>query len=298
MNDSSRLAGHGRYEYSPIVSRPAGSWPGGQRLAFYVAVNVEVFPFGEGMGPDLNPKQPEPDVVNYSWRDWGNRVGIWRLLALMQAHALPATALLNTAIYDECPQIPQALRERGDEIVAHGHTNAERQADLGVAREAAMIEAVTTRIEREEGAAPQGWMGPWVNESARTPEILAQLGYRYVMDWMMDDQPIALRTEAGPLIAVPYARPTNDITLLHGAKWTPREWVDALIDQFDEMLLQSREQPLVFNLSLHPYLMHGFRLRQLRRFFEHLDRCRDQVWVTTAGRIAEAASPQLLRGVA
>ena len=159
-----------------------------------------------------------------------------------------------------------------------------------------MIAAVTSRLRAEEGRAPQGWMGPWVNESATTPELLRQQGYAYVMDWMMDDQPVWLRTADGPLMALPYARPTNDITLLHGAKWPPSVWVDALIDQFDEMLLQSRRQPLVFNLSLHPYLMHAFRLRHLRRFFEHLRLVRDQVWITHAGEIVRHAASVLPPG--
>ncbi len=284
------LATHGRYAYSPIVERPVYDWPNGARLALYIAVNVEAFPFGEGMGPELNPRQPEPDVVNHGWRDWGNRVGIWRLLELLDEFALPASALLNTAVYDSCPQIAPALRRRGDEIVGHGHTNAERQAEMDEARESQMIAAVTARLTAEEGQAPRGWMGPWVNETARTPDLLKANGYGYVMDWMVDDQPLWLRTAHGPLIALPYARPTNDITVLHGAKWPPDVWVDALIDQVDEMLLQSRRQPIVFNLSLHPYLMHAFRLRQLRRLFAHLETVKDRLWIARSGEIAAHAA--------
>lgn len=293
MNPLRPLASHGRYDYAPIVERPVYDWPNGARLAVYIAINIEAFPFGEGMGPDLNPRQPEPDVVNHGWRDWGNRVGIWRLLELMDEFAMPASALMNTSVYDACPQIPLALRARGDEIVGHGHTNAERQAELGAEGEAAMIAAVTARLTAQEGRAPQGWMGPWVNQTRQTPELLRQHGYRYTMDWMMDDQPIWLRTDHGPLLALPYARPTNDICLLHGAKWTPQAWADALIDQIDEMLLQAKKQPVVFNLSLHPYLMHGFRLRHLRRVFAHMAGLGDQLWVARSGEIAAAAERAL-----
>ncbi|RDI19088.1 peptidoglycan/xylan/chitin deacetylase (PgdA/CDA1 family) [Pseudacidovorax intermedius] len=287
------LPTHGRYDYSPIVDRPTYQWPNGARLAFYVALNIEAFPFGEGMGPELNPRQPEPDVVNHTWRDWGNRVGIWRLVELLDEFDLPASALLNTAIYDSCPQIAQALRRRGDEIVGHGHTNAERQAEMDAEAEARMIENVTARLRAEEGKAPKGWMGPWVNETVRTPDLLARNGYAYVMDWMMDDQPVMLRTAHGPLVALPYARPTNDITALHGAKWTPQEWADMLIDQVDEMLRQSRRQPLVFNVSLHPYLMHAFRLKHLRRFFEYLATVRNELWVARCADIALFAKAEM-----
>jgi peptidoglycan/xylan/chitin deacetylase (PgdA/CDA1 family) len=285
------LRTHGRYAYSPIVERPPYDWPNGTRLAVYVAVNLEQFPFGEGMGPELNPRQPEPDVVNHAWRDWGNRVGVWRLLELLDAHAVPCAALANTALYDHCPQVIAAFRKRGDEFVGHGRTNAERQSDMDEAAERAMIAAVTARIAREEGRPPAGWLGPWVSETHVTPDLLEEAGYRYLLDWGHDDQPVWLRTRSrGRILSVPYPRPTNDLPLMHGAKVVPSAWTDLLIDQFDEMLEQSRRQPLVFNLSLHPYLIgHAFRLRQLRRLVEHILRARDRIWLTRPGAIADYA---------
>jgi allantoinase len=285
------LRQHGRYPYSPIVDRPVWDWPGGRRLAVYIAVNVEVFPFGEGLAPDLNPRQPEPDVVNYGWRDWGNRVGVWNLLEALDDHRLPAAALMNSAIYDLHPQIAAAFRARGDEVVAHGRTNSERQCDMNEHAERTMIASCLERIREEEGAPARGWMGPWVSESAVTPDLLAEAGVEYLLDWPCDDQPIRLRTRSRPLIALPYARPTNDITLLHGAKLAPRAWVEVLFDAFDEMLEASARRPLVFNLSLHPYLIgHAFRMRPFRRFLQHLAAHRDTVWLTRPGDIARHAA--------
>jgi allantoinase len=282
------LRSHDRYPYSPIVDRPVYEWPNGTRLAVYIAVNVEVFPFGEGMAPELSARQPEPDVWNFSSRDWGNRVGIWRLLELLDAHEIPCAANLNAEIYESCPQIAGALRARGDEIVGHGRTNAERQAEMSEAAEAQMIREVTQRIAREEGRAPLGWLGPWVNETLVTPDLLQEAGYLYVMDWAHDDQPIWLGTRNnGQLLSVPYARPTNDLPMMHGAKAAPAAWVDMLIDQFDEMLEQARRQPIVFNLSLHPYLVgHAFRLRHLRRLLGHIAAHRSEIWLTRPGAIA------------
>lgn len=278
---------HGRYAHSAIVERPVYDWPGGRRLAVYIAVNVEAFPFGEGLGPDLNPRQPEPDVVNHGWRDWGNRVGVWNLLEALDEFQLPTAALLNTAIYDHHPQVAAAFRKRGDEVVGHGRTNAERAADLGLEAEREMIASCTARIAAEEGAAPSGWMGPWVNESAHTPDLLAAAGYRYTLDWPMDDQPVWLNTATRPLLALPYARPTNDISALHGAKVAPRVWVDMLFDALDGMLSMSRHRPLVFNLSLHPYLIgHAFRLQPFRRFLMHLAALRNDLWLARPGDIA------------
>jgi peptidoglycan/xylan/chitin deacetylase (PgdA/CDA1 family) len=288
------LKSHGRYAYSPIAGRPVYDWPNGTRLAVYIALNVEVFPFGEGLAPELNPRQPEPDITNYTWRDWGNRVGIWRLLDLYDESKMPLTANMNTAIYDECPQIAVALRARGAEIVGHGRSNAERQSDMDEAAERAMLAEVTARIKREEGKPPAGWMGPWVSETLRTPDLLKEAGYQYVMDWSMDEQPVWLVTRGGPLLSLPYARPTNDISALHGAKVPPALWGDMLIDQFDEMLRQSEtggREPLVFNLSLHPYLVgHAFRLTHLRRVVAHIASKRERVWIARAGDIAAHAA--------
>lgn len=287
------LKTHGRYPYSPITGRPVYDWPDGKgkRLAVYIALNVEVFPFGEGLAPELNPRQPEPDITNYTWRDWGNRVGIWRLLDLFDEFALPLTVNMNAAVYDACPPIAQALRERKAEIVGHGRSNAERQSDMDEAAERAMISEVTARIRSEEGRAPAGWMGPWVSETAVTPDLLKEAGYAYVMDWSMDEQPVWLSTRAGPLMSLPYARPTNDISALHGAKVPPAQWGDMLIDQFDEMLRQSEKEPLVFNLSLHPYLAgHAFRLVHLRRAVAHMAAQRERVWFARAGEIAAHAA--------
>lgn len=285
------LKTHGRYAYSPIVKRPAFDWPNDTRLAVYIAINVEQFPFGEGMGPELNPKQPEPDVVNFTWRDWGNRVGIWRLLEVLDEFQLPACALINTAIYDHCPEVAAALRARGDEFIGHGHTNAERQAEMSEEAERVMIAEVTARLTAEEGKRPRGWMGPWVNETRVTPDLLAEAGYEYVMDWAMDDQPVWLSTRSGRLLSVPYARPMNDMPMMQGAKWPPSVWVDAVIDGFDEMLAQSERQPLVFNLSLHPFLIaQPFRLRQFRRLLAHIRAHQERIWLTRPGEIARYAS--------
>jgi allantoinase len=282
------LKQHGRYDYSAIVDRPVYDWPGGRRLAIFVALNIEIFPFGEGLGLDLAPRQSEPDVVNFSWRDYGNRVAIWNLLELMDEHAVPGTVLLNTEIYEHCPPIPAAFRRRGDEIVGHGRTNAERQAEMGEAAERHLLEETRRIIEHQEGRPPEGWMGPWVSESAVTPDLLAETGYSYLLDWAADDQPLWFRTRSGKrLLSIPYARPTNDLPLLHGAKMTPSAYADLLIDQLEEMSLQSRRRPLVFNLSLHPFLIgHAFRLRHLRRVFDWFGSHRDSVWLTTAGDIA------------
>lgn len=283
---------HGRYPYSAIAHRPAWDWPGGKRLAVFIAVNLEAFPFAEGMGIPLVNPLPEPDVQNYGFRDWGNRVGVWNLLDSLDEYALPAAALMNTAIYDLCPPVAEAFRARGDEVVGHGRTNAERQCEMDEATERAMIAACRARIAAEEGVAPRGWMGPWVAETHVTPDLLAEAGFDYVMDWTHDDQPTRLATRGGgSLVTVPYSKPTNDIPILHAAKWPPADWADALIDQFEEQRRLSKRWPLTFNLSLHPFLVgHAFRLKHLRRVFAHIAAAQEEVWLCRPGDIARHAA--------
>src|SRR5580658_218376 len=130
--------GHDRYAYSPIRGRPKYLWPNGAGLAVYIAINLEHFAFGEGLGAELAPGGPQPDVLNYAWRDYGNRVGVWRLLELFTDLRLPVSLLVNSAIYDYCPEVVAAFRQRGDEIVAHGRSNSERQGTLAEPDERAL----------------------------------------------------------------------------------------------------------------------------------------------------------------
>ena len=284
------LRTHDRYRYSPISGRPHYDWPDGKRLAFYLAVNVEHFHFGEGLGHTPSYATPQPDVRNYAWRDYGLRVGIWRLFDLFDELELPACLLVNSAVYDYAPQVLERARVRGDEIVAHGRTNSERQGDLGEAAERALIHEATTTIARHEGQMPQGWLGPWISETKATPDLLKEEGYSYVLDWPLDDQPVWLTTRAGPLLAMPYPVEINDAPALLTRHHTAADFTGMIVDQFDEMLRQSAQQPLVCAISLHtPIVGQPFRLAQLRRALQHIRTQADngQVWFTRPGEIAK-----------
>lgn len=283
------LARHGRYGYSPITGRVDYDWPGGARLAVYLAINVEVFAFGQGLGAELAPGGPQPDVLNYAWRDHGNRVGIFRIAELLDELGLPASILANSAVYEECPGLMEVFRARGDEIVGHGRTNAERQGVLPEPEERALIMEATAAIAAREGRAPAGWLGPWISESPTTPDLLKEAGYRYLLDWCHDDQPIWMATRAGPILSVPYPQELNDIPMIVARKLDGAAFAAMIIDQFEEMLLQSRHQPLVMGIALHPYLVgHPYRLRHLRRALAHLvERRGDKVWFTTTGAITD-----------
>lgn len=282
------LRTHDRYDYVPLRGRADYSWPAGRRLAVYFALNLEHFSYGEGLGAELAPGGPHPDILNYAWRDYGNRVGAWYMLDAFDALRLPMAALVNSAMYDYAPELVAACRARGDEIVGHGRTNAERQGVLGEADERTLIAEATSRLAHAEGRPPEGWLGPWISHSHVTPDLLAEAGYHYLLDWCMDDQPVWFRCRGDRrILAVPYPQEVNDIPQIAGRKIGGDAFADIIVDQFDEMLELSQERPLVMGVALHAYLVgQPHRLRHLKRALRHIAKHRDRIWLTTPGAIA------------
>lgn len=285
------LSDHGRYDYVPIHRRADYIWPNGARLAVYLGFNLEHFAFGEGLGAKIGPASPEPDVLNYAWRDYGNRVGAWRCIELFDQLSLPCATLLNTALYDYCPELIATCVARGDELVGHGRSNAERQGNFSEAAERQLLAQCHARIQQESGTAPTGWLSPWISESRLTPDLLAETGYRYTLNWCHDDQPVRMRTRAGgSLWSIPYPQELNDIPMVVGRLMDGKDFAQMIIDNHEEMLVQSRLQPLVMGLALHPYIVgQPYRLRHLRRALESLARARDSgdIWFTTPGAICD-----------
>ncbi|MBS9475825.1 polysaccharide deacetylase family protein [Ancylobacter radicis] len=282
------LPSHDRFAYSPITARPDFSWPDGKRLAVYVALCVEHFSYGSGLGLAYSPGLSHPNSYNWGWREYGNRVGGWRLIELFEEYGLPLTVLLNSACYDHCPELVAAHRRRGDEIVAHGRTNSEHQNGMDEASERAIIAEVTARIREAEGAPPAGWMSPGAHPSARTEDLLAQAGYGYTLDWPIDDQPVWMKTKGGPLLAMPYPHEVNDVPMVVLHDGTGTAFADMAIDNLEEMLAQSERQPLVYGITIHTFIVgQPFRIRQFRRVMETLARHRDRIWFTTAGACAQ-----------
>jgi allantoinase len=298
-NYTGALPTHGRFDYLPITRRTPYRWPNGAGLAVYLGFNIEHFAFGEGLGAGIGPASPQPDVLNYSWREYGNRVGAWRCLELFDSLGMPAAALINTALYDHCPELVAACVARGDELVGHGHSNAERQAALDKTSERELLVQCRDRIQKASGQTPAGWLSPWISESLHTPDLLAETGYGYTLNWCHDDQPHPLRTASTPsgqpLWAVPYPQELNDIPMIITRQMDGKDFAQMIIDQLAEMLEQTQSPkaaPLVMGIALHPYIVgQPYRLRHLRRTLQQVAAARDngQVWMTTPGAIFKHA---------
>ncbi len=282
------LPHHQRYDYLPIVGRPDYCWPEGRRLAIYLGVNHEVFAFGGGMGATLAPSKTDPDVMNFAWRDYGNRVGAWRFMEMFDRLDLTTTALLNSAVIEQCPGLAEACRDRGDEIAAHGRTNAQAQGEQSEDDERAMI-ARTLDDFAAIGVRPRGWLGPWISESHRTPDLLEEAGFDYLLDWAHDDQPTRLRTRSGKgILSIPYSQEVNDIPSIIGRHQEAATFAGMIEDTVEQLLNECDRRPSVLGIALHPYIMgQPHRALHLDRALTRLREADDpRIWWTTAGAIA------------
>lgn len=184
-----KLPHHNRYDYIPIIDRPLYEWPNGTRLAVALYNNIEQFAFGAGLGSDNANRYRTPSQRNYAWRDYGNRVGIWNYLDLLDEYELPGSHNVNSAALEAQPAIAVRINVRGDEYIGHGRSNAERQDSLWEEDEARLIAEATSLLTRNSGTQPSGWIGPYFAQSGRTLDLLKEAGYSYVFDWPADDQP-------------------------------------------------------------------------------------------------------------
>jgi peptidoglycan/xylan/chitin deacetylase (PgdA/CDA1 family) len=284
-----KLPAHNRYDHLNINQREHYQWPGGKRLAFYIALNIEHFAFNAGLGMDPTNRNGPQTSRNWAWRDYGNRIGNWRLFEILDELKLPATILLNSAVCYHYPDIVEKIKQRGDDVCGHGRTNAELLRGMWEHDEARAIQECTEIIHKYVGVRPTGWMGPGALESTITPDLLKEAGYTHLLDWPFDDQPVWMRTRSGPLLSVPYPMELNDAGTLALRDHTGREFADMIVDQFEELLEASAKQPLVFALSLHGFIVgQPFRLRPLRQAIKHCvtHKHAKEVWFTRAGEIA------------
>jgi peptidoglycan/xylan/chitin deacetylase (PgdA/CDA1 family) len=283
----SALRTHARYPYSPIERRAPFRWPNGARLAVYFALGLEQYDFGAGMTEDLVPGMSAPDVLNTSWRDYGNRVGAWRILAAFRQQQIPLAILLNSALFEHAPELVATCRAAGCEMIAHGYSNSDTLAGMAEADEAAYIGRVAAQFRDATDGSPAGWASPWIAETALTPDLLHEAGFSYLLDWCMDDQPVWIKTRRGRILSVPYSQELNDSSAIIGRHVGADEFSGMIIDQFEEMRQTADDQPLVMSVILHSFISgQPFRLRAVRRALEHISKSGEPLWITQPGAIA------------
>lgn len=271
-----------RIAYSPISQRRKLTLPGGARLAVWVIVNVEEWDERQPMPRTvLTPPAggvPTPDIPNWTWHEYGNRVGFWRMLEVFDDLRIPAVLAINGSAIAAYEPIARAALDRSWEFVGHGFTQKNMQK---VENEAVDIARTTEAIAAFTGAPPRGWLGPGLTETWDTPDLLVDAGYEYVCDWVLDDEPTVLKTRAGEIVNIPYTQECNDVAMMLIQHHAAREYRDRAVDQFEQLHHDARESARVMALVVHPYIMGApHRLRYFREALEHIGRRGDVAFMT------------------
>jgi allantoinase len=279
---------HERIPYSAIGNRAPLRLPGGARLVVWVIVNVEEWNPRESLPRTvLSPPaggSPLPDIPNWAWHEYGNRVGFWRMLKMFDQLKMPAVLAINGSAIETYEPIARAALERGWEFIGHGFTQKNMQK---VPDERADIRKTTDVIRAFTGRVPRGWLGPGLTETWDTPDILAEEGYQYVCDWVLDDQPAMLKTRTGPLVSVPYTQECNDVAMMLIQHHAAAEYRNRAVDQFEQLYADAEDSARVMAIVVHPYIMGApHRMRYFREALEHI-RSRPGVLFWTGEQISE-----------
>ena len=279
-----------RYEDSFIFERKPYAWPNNKSLAVWIAPNVEVWhydsPVGTGVSP--NPTNRVPDVINYAWREYGMRVGLWRLADVLDGAGVKATIALNSQFCETFPKAMEEMKKRGWEFMGHGTTNSESLAGLAQEKEKEVVKHVLATIEKSTGKKPRGWLGTGLTETHNTLDILAEEGVTYCGDWNNDDQPYPMKVKSGKMYAIPYCMEINDLSLYIRKGYTGEQYYRSLMDQFEQLLADSRKHPRVMGIPLHPMISgQPLRIKYLARALAEMKK-QERVWFATGGEIIDA----------
>ncbi len=274
-----------RYDYLPIIKRKKIAWPNRARIALWVCPNIEYFhidrPIRGHGGTHV------PDVPGYTLRDYGSRIGVFRLMDVLDKYKIRASVLLNAEVCEHHPAIIEEGKKRNWEWLGHGLTNSAAMSDYPLEEERRIIHEVKETITAAIGKAPKGWLGPGLIETFHTPDHLAAEGFEYVCDWGCDDQPVPMRVQSGRMIVVPYELGINDIRVFIRENYTPEAYYRMLCDQFDRLYREGAENGRVLPIPLHPFVIGlPFRIKYLDKALEYM--CSHEgVWRATGWEIAD-----------
>ncbi|HUA54395.1 MAG TPA: polysaccharide deacetylase family protein [Candidatus Sulfotelmatobacter sp.] len=283
---------YGPFRYVPITQRPRLTWPNDARVALWVNPNIEFFGLDDVMPGVVNERVPRehakiPNVRNWSLRDYGNRVGVWRLIEVLSRYGIRASAALNSEVCDHHPEIIDAVMKLGWELIGHNQTNALRLNEMAPEAERAAIRSTLDRIAAASGKRPVGWLGAGLAETWNTLDYLAEAGIRYVCDWVNDDQPYLFEIGDPPLVSLPYSVQTNDVPAYFDMKVSVPEFEAMLRRQFDTLYREGAASGRVMAIAVHPFVTgQPHRIGALDAALEYI--CSHAgVWRATGSEIVE-----------
>lgn len=287
------------YDFVPPPKRKPLRWPNGKRMAVQVTLNLEYWdmmkdsgePYYAGGPPALPDAMPGNvlDVPNYSWREYGQRAGIWRLFDAFDEVGVPSSCTLNAKLGLERRDIVDAAKERGWELVCHNYEQGDLLTNYqsDPAAEEALIDSALSVYEDVVGKKSPGWLSSSLRSTPNTPEILAKKGMKFICDYMNDEQPYLMKTAHGEIVAIPYSIEVNDFGFFLRRNFTTTQTLEMLKEQFDQLYLESAKTGKLMSVGLHPHVSgHPFRIRAIREFLAYA-KSFDDVWWATREEIAD-----------
>jgi len=262
-----------RQAYSAIVDRPPLKLPDGGRIIVWTIVNLEVWDISRPMARQVVPSPAGqvllPDVPNWSWHEYGMRVGIWRFFDLYKDLGIAPTLSLNARVCADYERVAAEARDRGWEFMAHAY---EQMPIHKIEDQAGMINRSMDVLERFTGSKPLGWLGPGLTQTLDTPEYLAGAGVKYIGDWVYDDEPTVINTTNGPLVTLPYTVELNDIPMMIVQHHESEYWKRRCCDQFDRLLQEGSTRPRIMSIAIHPYVSgQPHRIKYLEEVYSYVN---------------------------
>jgi peptidoglycan/xylan/chitin deacetylase (PgdA/CDA1 family) len=275
----------GPFPYSPIIDRPKLAWPGGARVALWVIPNIEFFPLDEPVPP--GGPATVPDVPNWAVRDYGARIGVFRLMEVLARHQVRGTVTLNSEVCEAYPRIIEECKKLDWEFMGHNQSNSRLLNEIPADEERGVILDVFDTIEKSTGARPRGWLGSALKETWNTLDYLLDAGCEYVADWVNDDQPYPMDVEGRQLVSIPYSLEINDLPAFHRYFRSTDEFEAMICRQFDTLYADGAVTGRVMAICLHPFVIGmPHRISCLDRALEYI--CgHDHVWCATGSEIVD-----------
>ena len=263
-----------RCDYSAIVDRPPLKLPGGGRIVVWTIVNLEVWDIGKPMARQVLPAptgQPLlPDVPNWSWHEYGMRVGEWRFFDLYRRLGIQPSLSINARVCEDYPRVAQEARDLGWEFMGHSYEQGPIHKEPD---QRAMIHRSLDVLERFTGKRPVGWLGPGLTQTLDTPELLAEAGIKYIGDWVYDDEPTVIRTAKGPLVTLPYTVELNDIPMMIVQHHDSDHLLKRSMEMFDRLYEEGGQRAKFMAIAIHPYISgQPFRIKYLEQIYEYVNR--------------------------
>ncbi|MCZ6866272.1 MAG: polysaccharide deacetylase family protein [Chloroflexi bacterium] len=282
---------HQHYDWSPVVTREALRWPKGARVALCVIVNLEHLEWSPAEGSFQTATlydRPLPDYRNYSHREYGHRVGIFRVLDTLEKHGIRPTVAMDALTAENYPYLVKHCLQRGCEIIGHGMSVSRMiTSKMSEEEERRYIRESIEALTHATGSAPRGWLGPEYGESVRTPQLLAEAGIGYVCDWANDEQPYAMKVPQGELYALPIMLDMDDVFALKERRFPVDDYAELLKEGFDTIYGDATDSGRLLVLNLHPWLIgQPFRIGYLDDALGHMVR-RQGVWAASGGEIID-----------